>query len=262
MAVTVKVNGTVNSLVHKGGSHFSSATLPDVCKTPTPGGPVPIPYPNLSQSSTLAKGTKTVKADHMMIAIKGSEFSLSNGDNPGTVGGVKSNTFMKESTWILYSFDVKMDGKNACRLTDKKFQNHQNTIDAMGAGGPPVTVPQITDKLCQDLCDHENGVQNGTHRRSSNDLEKQCQTSGGYGSDVLFRTRYPTPPGFSTKWTKPDAILVDVAGNKKQCFDFKLCGDRSRNDQVARQRALAGNKDPIIISCSECTNCNPSCTCP
>ena len=28
----------------------------------------------------------------MMIAIKGSEFSLSNGDEPGTVGGVKSNT--------------------------------------------------------------------------------------------------------------------------------------------------------------------------
>ena len=42
---------------------------------------------------------------------------------------MKSSTFMKESTWILYSFDVKMDGKNACRLTDKKFQNHENTAD-------------------------------------------------------------------------------------------------------------------------------------
>ena len=57
---------------------------------------------------------------------------MSNGDNAGVAGGVKSSTFMKESTWILYSFDVKMDGKNACRLTDKKFQNHENTADLAG----------------------------------------------------------------------------------------------------------------------------------
>lgn len=140
MPVSVKVNGTANSLVHKGSNHISAATIPDVCKTPSPGGPVPIPYPNISQSATLAKGTATVKADSMMIATKGSEFSLSNGDNPGVAGGVKSSTFMKESTWILYSFDVKMDGNNACRLSDKKFQNHENTADLMGAVGPPVVV--------------------------------------------------------------------------------------------------------------------------
>ena len=130
MPVTIKVNGVANSLVHKGSNGVSVATIPDVCKTPTPGGPVPMPYPNISQSATLAKGTTTVKADGgMMIAIKGSEFSLSNGDNPGVAGGVKSSTFMKESTWILYSFDVKMDGGNACRLSDKKFQNHENSGD-------------------------------------------------------------------------------------------------------------------------------------
>ncbi len=133
MPVTIKVNGVANSLVHKGSNGISTATIPDVCKTPTPGGPVPMPYPNISQSATLAKGTTTVKADGgMMIAVKGSEFSLSNGDNAGVAGGVKSSTFMKESTWILYSFDVKMDGKNACRLSDKKFHNHENTVNLAG----------------------------------------------------------------------------------------------------------------------------------
>jgi Domain of unknown function (DUF4150) len=131
--VTVKVNGVANSLVHKGSNGISMATIPDVCKTPSPGGPVPIPYPNISQSAMLDKGTTTVKADGgMMIAIKGSEFSMSNGDNAGVAGGVKSSTFMKESTWILYSFDVKMDGQGACRLSDKKFQNHENTVDLAG----------------------------------------------------------------------------------------------------------------------------------
>jgi len=155
MPVTVKVNGVANSLVHKGSNAVSVATIPDVCKTPSPGGPVPIPYPNISQSITLAKGTTTVKADGgMMIGNKGSEFSLSNGDNPGVAGGVKSSTFMKESTWILYSFDVKMDGQNACRLTDKKFHNHENTVNLGGVVAPPVVIdPSLVAETQEEACD-------------------------------------------------------------------------------------------------------------
>jgi Domain of unknown function (DUF4150) len=153
MSLTIKVNGTVNSVVHKGSNHFSMATIPDVCKTPSPGGPIPIPYPNVSMSNSLDKGTTTVKADGgNMVAIKGSEFAMSQGDEPGTAGGVKSGTFKKESTWILYSFDVKLEGKNACRLTDKKFQNHENTADMMGAGGQTVSVlDNFTKVLCRFL---------------------------------------------------------------------------------------------------------------
>ena len=54
----VKVNGTANSLVHKGSNGISTATIPDVCKTPSPGGPVPIPYPNISQSATLPRARR------------------------------------------------------------------------------------------------------------------------------------------------------------------------------------------------------------
>jgi uncharacterized Zn-binding protein involved in type VI secretion len=151
MPVSVKVNGTSNSLVHKGSSGISTATLPDMCKTPTPGGPQPMPYPNVSQAATLAKGTTTVKADGMMIAIKGSEFSMSNGDNAGVAGGVTSNTFMKESTWILYSFDVTMDGEGACRLTDKKFQNHENTADLAGVVQTIIAVEEPETLECGDL---------------------------------------------------------------------------------------------------------------
>jgi hypothetical protein len=261
MPVTVKVNGTANSLVHKGSNHISAATIPDVCKTPTPGGPVPLPYPNISQSATLDKGTTTVKADGgMMIAIKGSEFSLSNGDEPGTVGGVKSNTFIKESTWILYSFDVKMEGQGACRLSDKKFQNHENTADLMGAVGPPVLVGgvPVVDALCQDMCDHENAAQKPGGKRSSNALEKKCAADTKYDQKVLFRQSFPSPAGTSTKRTRPDAILKD----KSQCYDFKLCGDSFRGDQKERQAGIAGGAEPIEISCKSCKKCNPSCTCP
>lgn len=125
MAVTINVNDL--SLCHQGSGGVATATVLDVCKTPAPGGPVPIPYPNVAHSSDLAKGTRTVNADGgNSIAVKGSEFSCSQGDEPGSVGGVKSGTYMKEATWLSYSMDVKMEGKNACRLTDKMLMNHGN----------------------------------------------------------------------------------------------------------------------------------------
>ena len=129
MSVTINVNGL--SLVHKGSSGVSMATMPDVCKTPP--NSLPVPYPNIAFSSNLAKGTTTVKADGgNMCANYGSQFSRSTGDEAGTLGGVKSGTFAKEATWITYSFDVKLQGKGACRLTDKMFHNHQNTVNMGG----------------------------------------------------------------------------------------------------------------------------------
>jgi hypothetical protein len=161
MPVTVKVNGPALSLVHKGSSGISNATIPDVCKTPAPPGPpVPIPYPNVSMSSDLMQGTTTVKADGgNMIAIDGSQFMKSTGDEAGVAGGVVSSTFIKESTWILYSFDVKMDGKGACRLSDKKFHNHQNTVNAQGEVQAPV-VPAPANPLKID-CENYNGPNTG-----------------------------------------------------------------------------------------------------
>ena len=75
MAVTIHLNGTDLSLAHKGCSGITKSTVPDVCKTPSPGGPVPIPYPVIiSMSSSLKEGTTTVKVDGgNPAAIKGSQ---------------------------------------------------------------------------------------------------------------------------------------------------------------------------------------------
>jgi len=131
MPVTVGVNAIspTLSMVHKGSDGMVTAMVPDVCKTPSPGGPIPIPYPNFAMANSLSNGSETVKADGgNMIAIKGSEFSRSNGDEAGTAGGVKSGVNMKEANWLTYSMDVKIEGKNACRLQDKMTHNHDNTM--------------------------------------------------------------------------------------------------------------------------------------
>jgi hypothetical protein len=166
MPVTIKINGTNLSLVHKFSNGLSIATIPDVCKTPTPGGPVPMPYPNIAQSITLSGGTTTVKGDRMMAANKGSKFALSNGDNAGVAGGVKSSTFMKEATWILYSFTVKLQRKNACRFTDKMFHNSENTANLAGVFQGPVVVTEtigqeLADQICTAMCETRKKQKNG-----------------------------------------------------------------------------------------------------
>lgn len=134
MPTSIFVDGL--GLTYKGSIGISAATIPNVCKTPSPGGPIPVPYPNIAKQSSLQSGTTTVKAEGQMIAVKGSQYASSNGDEAGTAGGVKSGVNMKATDWITYSFDVKMDGQNACRHTDKKFHNNQNTVDLAGNFDP------------------------------------------------------------------------------------------------------------------------------
>ena len=154
MPVTININNL--SLCHKASGGMSIATIPDVCKTPSPGGPIPIPYPNIAFEQDLAKGTTTIKADGgNMCANYGSEFFKSTGDEPGVAGGVASSVFIKEATWITFSFDVKYEGKGACRLTDKMFHNHQNTVNLGGKIHAPVVVGPVdaATKACKDAAE-------------------------------------------------------------------------------------------------------------
>lgn len=102
--------------------------FPDVCKTPSPGGPVPIPYPNVGMASNTTGGPTTVKTDGQMPMVKGATYMMTSGDEAGTVGGVISNTFKGEAEFMMYSFDVKFEGKNVCRLGDPLFHNKKNIM--------------------------------------------------------------------------------------------------------------------------------------
>lgn len=219
MPVTIKVNGVANSLVHKGSGGVSAATIPDVCKTPSPGGPVPIPYPNVSQSATLVKGTTTIRADGMMAANKGSEFALSNGDEPGTLGGVKSSTFMKESSWITYSFDVKLQGKGAARLTDKKFQNHQNTVDLGGILQAPVNVQAELRVVCEIICRCDTAPT--PSRSGQSDLKQQCVTQALRALDNATFDKSTMKPEISYDMTQATpAPMMHRGGNGLAPSDF------------------------------------------
>ncbi len=105
-----------------------SPVFPDVCKTPSPAGPIPIPYPNIGKSSDTSKGPKKVKTDGKMPMVKGATYSTSTGDEPGTHKGIVSGTTKGVCEFMMYSFDVKFEGKNVCRMGDPLFHNKKNIM--------------------------------------------------------------------------------------------------------------------------------------
>lgn len=149
MPLTVTAN--MMTISHKASNGMSMA-FPDVCKTPTPGGPVPIPYPNIAMSSDTTQGSSTVKMDGQPIMLKGSNFKMSTGDEAGSAMGVVSNKIKGKLEFVNYSFDVKADGKNVCRLVDPSQQNMGSPANAFGPAhiqAPlPISIPQF--QACEE----------------------------------------------------------------------------------------------------------------
>lgn len=136
MPATVNVN--MRSVVHASSTGITTA-FPDVCKTPTPAGPIPIPYPNISQSSDTSKGSSTVKCDGQPIMLQDAEFKMSTGDEAGSAGGnVVTNKIKGPSTFMMFSFDVKIDGKPVPRQLDIMVANCMSKTP----GTPPMPCMQ------------------------------------------------------------------------------------------------------------------------
>ena len=57
-----------------------------------------------------------------------SKYAMTSGDEAGSAGGVMSGVIKGEAEFMMYSFDVKLEGKNACRLGDPLFHNKKNTM--------------------------------------------------------------------------------------------------------------------------------------
>ncbi len=123
MGQTVFVNS--RGVVHK-GSGGMSPIFPDVCKTPTPAGPIPIPYPNIGKAADTSSGPTKVKTDGEMPMTKDAKYQMSTGDEAGSAMGVMSSKIKGECEYMMYSFDVKYEGKGVCRLGDPLFHNKKN----------------------------------------------------------------------------------------------------------------------------------------
>jgi hypothetical protein len=194
--VTATIRANTLTLAHKGTGGFVRSTLPDVCKSPN----TPVPYVNVSFITTLTNGTATVHADGgNMIANKGSEQATSIGDEPGVGGGVTSGVNMDKATWLSWSPNVFMEGKPACRLTDKMLTNKGNTVSVGGHWDPPVKGDQTLVDICKEACECE--IQHPDPKPNERDQCLQDRIRKlGYDKDG----RYPTPD------TMQNGLLANV----------------------------------------------------
>ena len=162
-----------------------------------------------------------------MVAIKGSEYSRSNGDEAGTAGGVTQHEHEGDKL-DRCSFDVKMDGQNACRHTDKKFHNHKNTVDLAGNADP--VLDHCTKKALEKLSDECN--------KKINCDEGVCPP-GPSGRDC-------TTLGTKKHKCCEKAIKKHVAANPKCGMESEVAydkdGEKVDPDEAAKARSEADKK--------------------
>ena len=109
---------------NKGGQCMA---FPDVCKTPSPGGPIPIPYMNvvmMNQAKASSCSSK-VLIENKKTCTKKTEVPMSSGDEAGSAGGgVVSSKIKGEATFNKkFSSKVKAEGQNVIFHTCISSQN-------------------------------------------------------------------------------------------------------------------------------------------
>lgn len=122
-----------------GGGQIALPGPLDSCKTPSPGGPVPMPYPNLSMLTQLKGGTcsSKLKIGNKKAAVQGSETSMSTGDEAGTAGGgVVSNQF-KGGCKLKAGGKVKAEGKKVAHVSVATAHNGNNANNPTGVQVAP-----------------------------------------------------------------------------------------------------------------------------
>ena len=99
----------------------------DVCKTPTPGGPVPTPYPNMAKCSD-GRGSSKVKVKCKQALRKGDKIMMSAGDEAGAAMGLVSSKIKGPGELMMGAPNVKVEGKMWAYHTTPTKQNDGNTV--------------------------------------------------------------------------------------------------------------------------------------
>lgn len=111
--------------------------FPDVCATPTPAGPVPIPYPNIGMNAMAMPFIPNVLVSMAPAQNMGSKPLMTNGDN----AGVAHPMVMMPGGTMMGNPKILMGGMPAGHLLNPTYGNNMN--DALGAK----TVPSVTNVL-------------------------------------------------------------------------------------------------------------------
>jgi hypothetical protein len=149
----VFVNG--RSAIHA-GSAGKSICFPDVnlCPPTPPGGPVPLPLPNIALGADLQGGASSVLIEGNPMAKKSSFLGKSTGNEAAqsTGGGVVSAVVQGKAYFTSFSMDVTVEGEGAARHLDMLTHNHAAQSPPNAAMGTylammdPAVIPPAKDE--------------------------------------------------------------------------------------------------------------------
>jgi len=104
----------------------TDTAFPDVCLTPSPAGPVPVPYPNIAMGPMAVPNVPNILFMGTPAHNLGTTIPMTNGDNAGLATGVASGTVMGTSRHLTGAFSVLIKGMPASRMTSMALQNNTN----------------------------------------------------------------------------------------------------------------------------------------
>ena len=127
----------------------SSIVFPDVCKTPSPAGPIPVPYPNIGSSPPNAAGSpKKVKtANNKEFAQHMENLRVAGDADAGAANGVASAVTLRQkaTNFLMASFKVKAEGAIPAVLIGRGLMNHApHGSPGAGAEGAPSQTARLS----------------------------------------------------------------------------------------------------------------------
>lgn len=210
------------TLVHASSSGMTQ-WFPDACKTPTPGGPIPLPYPNIAMSTDTADGSTTVKVDGNPIMLQGSNYQMSTGDEAGSAMGVASNKIKGKAEPVNESMDVKVDGKGVFRLTDPMTHNAGSTPN--GGGTPTVQPPNLAIPKTSDAC------------KAVKDKKKaQAKGSTSWGESGIVDPHRPIIQAVATE----QKVILYFRATNKSCAKWILAKHMPKPHAVLNGKTTSG----------------------
>jgi hypothetical protein len=117
----------------------NSMAFPDTCKTPSPVGPVPVPYPNTAMlmQANPATCTTKVKIMNQPVVTTQTQIPMTAGDEAGAAGGVVSGMIKGPAQPKMGSLKVKMEGNSVVFQTCILAHNGTNANAPMGLQATP-----------------------------------------------------------------------------------------------------------------------------
>lgn len=197
-----KVYANGRTVLHKGDGLTQASGPPDVCKTPSPSGPVPIAYPNAALDRDLAKGAKDVKIEGNPVAFASSNIRTSTGDEAGSAGGgLMSSKTKGMLTFGSSSLDVLVEGKGVVRFGDVT-QHNGNTFNTVLAAAGATGVAYGDDpidradcSICGEVKDNHKLEPNDDIVEKANKLRVALQRGPFARIFVRGRNSRPIKPG-------------------------------------------------------------------